>query len=109
MIKELDFTPGRIVYDDFDIDPRISFEQQIFSLKEDLFQVNYNDKYLIDVGWGPEFDLKGKFKIRIIKNFNWIEPIYFRQTSDLKTLYTLLEECISIVRDLIEKESNAKK
>jgi hypothetical protein len=98
MLKKLNFKPGKIVYDDFDINPNIPLEQQIFSLKEDMFQVNYHDKYLIDIGWGPEFNLKGKFKIRIIKNFNWTNPIYFKQTSSLKKLFKLVEECVRIIK-----------
>ena len=98
MLKKLDFKPGKIVYDDFDINPNIQLEQQTFSLKEDMFQVNYDNKYLIDIGWGPEFNLKGKFKIRIIKDFNWIDPIYFKRTNNLKKLYKLVEECIRIIK-----------
>ncbi len=98
LFKKLDFTPGKIVYDDFDIDPDIPLEQQLFSLKEDMFQVNYDDKYLIDVGWGPEFNLNGKFKVKIIKNFNWVKPIYFKRTNNLGTLSKLVEECIKKIK-----------
>ena len=100
MFEELDFSPGMVVYNDFDINPNIPFEKQIFSLKEDMFQVNYNDKYLIDIGWSPDFDINGKFKIRIIKDFDWVNPIYFKKTNNLKQLYKLLKKCIEIIKNL---------
>lgn len=108
IFKNLDFSPGKITYDDFDIDPNKTFEQQIFSLKEDMLQVNYDHEYLIDVGWGPEFSLKGKFKVRIIKSFDWTNPVYFKKTSNLEDLQFLLKACIDKVREFIEKENQIK-
>ena len=109
MFKEIDFTPGKIVYNDFNIDANIPFEQQIFSLKDDILQVNYNDKYLIDVGWGPEFDLSGKFKIRIIKDLNWKKPMYFKRTNSLDNLYKIVRDCVKIIKNNLDASSITKK
>ena len=98
MLKDINFAPGKIVYDDFQINPDMALEKQIFSLKEDMFQVSFCDKYLIDIGWNPEFNLNGNFKIRIIKNFDWSNPIYFKQTNNLNTLDKSVKECIEIVK-----------
>lgn len=103
MFKKINFEPGKIIYNDFDIDINLPFEQQIFSLKEDLLQVNYDDKYLIDIGWAPEFDTKGKFKIRIINDLDWSSPIYFKQTNSVKKLYELTCDCIEIIKTNLKK------
>jgi hypothetical protein len=103
MLKNLDFKKGKIVYDDFDIKEMISFEDQVFSLKEDLFQVNYQDKYIIDIGWYPEFDPKGKFTISVIKDFDWINPIFIKKSSILNRVTGFVEEAIEIVDKLLDK------
>ena len=101
MFKELDFSPGIIVYDDFKINQKQPFADQLFCLKEDLFQVNYyTNKYLIDIGWNPEFKVKGNFKIVIIKNTDWLNPLYCKKTQALKKLDEYVKECIEIIRHL---------
>lgn len=104
MFKDLDFTPGIVIYNDFDINPKIPLRKQKFSLKEDMLQVNYGDLYLIDIGWGPEFNPNGKFKIKIIKNFDWAEPVYFKTTDNLNQLYKYLENCVEIVRNFLKNK-----
>lgn len=104
MLKKIDFSPGKITYDDFDINPQIPFEEQEFSFKEDLFQVLYGDKYIIDIGWYPDCEKNGKFKIRIIKDYNWMNPIYCKKTKNFKLLYKFVNESAQIVRELLKKE-----
>ena len=104
MLNKIDFSPGKITYDDFDIKPLMSFEEQEFSFKEDLFQVSYEGKYTIDIGWYPDCEKNGKFKIRIIKDYNWMDPIYCKKTKDFKKLFKFVEECAQIVRNLLQKE-----
>lgn len=105
MLKKLDLSPGKIVYDDFQIKPNIPFEQQKFSFKEDLFQVDFYEKYLIDIGWSPDFESKGNFKIRIIKDYNWTHPLYFKKTNKLDTLPFFIKECVDIIRQKLAKKT----
>ncbi|TYQ15358.1 UNVERIFIED_CONTAM: hypothetical protein Cloal_1801 [Acetivibrio alkalicellulosi] len=101
MFEDLDFTPGNVVYNDFDINDKMPLSKQIYSLKEDLFQVNYNNKYIIDVGWYPEFNKSGKFNIVIIKDCNWEKPIEKKSCNDIKTLKVYIEEFSLKVKSLI--------
>lgn len=104
MFKDLDFHPGKVVFNDFDIDIERPLNEQEFSLKEDILQVNYNDEFIIDIGWYPEFDIKGEFKISVIENFEWDEPIMQKKCNDIKTLHEYTKECISFVsKKLAEK------
>lgn len=79
MISDIDFGNGKIVYNDFNIKKDIPLEEQIWELKEDLLQVKYSfrnkDVYLIDVGWYPEFNVNGEFRLCLVKNYNWDIPI----------------------------------
>ena len=99
MFSEIDFKKGRITYNDFDIDFSKPLEDQIFSLKEDLFQAEYNskEKYLIDIGWYPEMNPKGKFKIRVIKNFDWLNPLYLKECKAKNKLIAFLKEAIDLI------------
>lgn len=103
MFKELDFKPGKITYDDFNIKPDIPFKEQIYSLKEDLFQVSYDDKYTIDIGWSPDFEVNGKFKVRIIKDYDWSNPLYLKQTNNLTKLDKYVEECAALVKEFLKR------
>ncbi|MDQ2088142.1 hypothetical protein RBH29_17085 [Herbivorax sp. ANBcel31] len=102
MFENLDFTPGKVVYNDFDINHEIPLSEQIYSLKEDLFQVNYNNKYVIDIGWYPEFKTIGEFNIVIIKDFDWENPIEKKTCKDIKTLKLYLQDFRLKVKNLID-------
>ena len=86
-MKKIDFKLGKIIYDEFHIDFSKPFSEQLDSLTEDLLQVEYENGYLIDLGWYPEFDDKGKFTLQLIKNGDWRNPVYkksFRNCKQLK-------------------------
>jgi hypothetical protein len=99
--KHLDFAPGKITYDGFDIDPAIPFEEQIYSLRQDLFQVSYGDQYTLDIGWLPDLDPKGNFIICVIIDYDWEAPIYRKQTNDLKQVDEFVKECAELVKNLL--------
>ena len=47
-------------------------------LTEDMLQISYiknKDLYAIDVGWYPDCDINGHFRIVLIKNLDWISPL----------------------------------
>ena len=103
MIKDIDFKKGKITYNDFNIDSKIPFKNQEFSFKEDILQVNYPQGYLLDVGWYPEFNPKGKFTIYIIKNCDWSNPIAIKKTKSLETLKKILLEFIDLISERLEQ------
>jgi hypothetical protein len=103
MFGDLDFSPGKVVYNDFDISKEKPLSEQIYSLKEDLFQVNYDEKYIIDIGWHPEFTTKGNFKICVIKDFDWANPVFIKKTKDLEKLKSYMVESISVVNEYIRE------
>lgn len=102
MFENVNFEPGRVVYNDFNLNPNASLESQINSLKEDLFQINYYDEYIIDVGWYPEFDEEGSFRICVIKDFDWEAPLFSKRCRDISSLNQLMYECINLVSGLMQ-------
>lgn len=98
MINDLDFSPGKITLNDLKLDKGIPLKNQMDVLKEDLLQVNYNDEYIIDVGWYPEFDEKGSFKVHVIEDFDWSSPKIIKESKTMDGLISDLVECINYVK-----------
>ncbi len=105
MFKEFDFKPGNVVFDDFLIVPKIPLCEQVEFLKEDLFQVNYFGEFIIDVGWYPEFQETGSFKLSLVKDYNWQEPLIEKRSRDLNELRQYMGECIALVKELMKKNN----
>ncbi|MFA6066011.1 MAG: hypothetical protein WC707_02400 [Candidatus Babeliaceae bacterium] len=98
-LKDIDLKKYKVTYDDFYIDPIRSFEQQKWSFKEDILQLEFDD-YTIDVGWYPEFNPNGYFKIRVIKDYDWDNPLYNKKTHSLKTMKKYLQEAIDFTNNI---------
>lgn len=87
------------IYDDFKIDPAIPFEEQRLSFKEDIIQIVFINDYLVDVGWYPEFEPEGFFKINVIQNYNWFNPLFEKKCKDIEVLKKYLQEAIDICEE----------
>ena len=96
-MKGIDFQAGITVYDEFHIDFTKSFLEQLDSLKEDLLLVEYEDGYLLDLGWYPEYEADGKFVIQLIKDGRWAEPQYKASCRSQEDLLQILKKVIGLV------------
>ncbi|CDG22859.1 conserved protein of unknown function [Xenorhabdus poinarii G6] len=74
---------GVIIFNDFSISDDIPLKNQLDELKEDMLQVEFPNGYLLDIGWKPSFEIDGKFKLVLIKEFNWENPVYLDSASNL--------------------------
>jgi hemerythrin-like domain-containing protein len=108
MLTNIDFKGGEILFDDFDIDFSKPFSEQLYSLKEDLFQVNYSngDTFTIDIGWYPEMEIEGNFITYVIKNFNWEKPLFKEKSKNHNKLVQDLKNAIEVVEKI--KKSKIK-
>ncbi|MDE7424423.1 MAG: hypothetical protein K2N51_12180 [Lachnospiraceae bacterium] len=53
---------------------RFKMHLQMFAKKsgnENLVQIEYENGYLIDLGWYPEYDSHGELIVQVIKNYDW--------------------------------------
>lgn len=69
------FTGGTVTHDDLSHLQDIAVAKQVDLLKEDMLQVEFAGGVLLDVGWYPEFDAAGGFRINVIKNYDWDLPL----------------------------------
>ncbi|MFS1512525.1 hypothetical protein VQL36_08825 [Chengkuizengella sp. SCS-71B] len=103
MFEDINFKNGKIVYNDFQIDPLLSFEKQADNLKEDMFQVEFLNNYTIDIGWYPcTTDINGNFIIYIIKEYNWEEPLLKASCRTIEELKQHLIKCVNIVESQLD-------
>lgn len=68
-------------------------EDTVFDLSEDLLQISFNNNKILDVGWYPDLEVDGFFKIVVIKDMNWESPIIEKECRDISSL----KENISII------------
>jgi hypothetical protein len=92
---------GDVTYNDWEINPNQPFSEQELSFKQDLLQIEFRDCYLVDVGWYPDFDEKGRFMVRVIKNYEWDKPVLRKKVKTFVGLKKCLQEAIDIVDGLI--------
>jgi len=71
----LKFAGGTITHDDLSLLQECAVSEQVDLLKEDMLQVEYAGGLLLDVGWYPEFDAAGGFRINVIRNCDWGRPV----------------------------------
>lgn len=102
MFEGIDFKGGKVVHDDFKINCKQPLNEQLDSLKEDLFQVRYSNKtvFTIDIGWYPEMDPTGSFITYIIKNFDWENPLFRKKSKSIDRLNKHLKEAITLVNNI---------
>jgi hypothetical protein len=74
---DLAFITGEISHDDLSLLASEDLSTQAGDLKEDMLQVKYPSSILLDVGWYPSFDLDGLFQIRVIRDYDWNDPVFF--------------------------------
>lgn len=95
-MNNINFGKGKVVLNDLDLKEDILLNEQVWSLKEDILQVEYGEDYILDVGFYPEFDIeKGEFRLVIVKGKYWDEPLFTKSTKSIKQLYLDLDEAIN--------------
>lgn len=87
----MDFSPGRVVYEEFTITDEQDWGEQIDTLNEDLLQIEYPGDILLDLGWYPACSRDGQFQVRVIRNFSWDAPIFYAEVTKMKVLRFVIE------------------
>ena len=96
LFKNMDFSPGKILYLDFYFNPQLSFENNTKFWLEDLIHVDYPNGFILHVGW-----YKNQFIVDLIEGYQWNNPMIRKKCTTLEDLEKLLKECISIVKEKI--------
>ncbi len=106
-VENLKILNGKVIYDDFDINEETLFMNQKFSFKEEMLQIEFGNRFLLDVGWFPEMKENGYFRVRAIQNFNWKDPLVETNCHTLAELKNSIEELVAVI-DVAQKEKKKK-
>ena len=99
MEPKIDFKDGIITYENLfwlfnntnELINKLKFE-------EDLLQVQFfNEKYILDVGWYPTRGKNGKFKVYVIKNYDWENPLFVRSNKKISGLIDTIKQGIKCI------------
>ena len=98
-LESLKIFDGMVTYYDFDIDESISFEEQKYSYKEDILQIKFGDRFILDVGWYPEFESQGNFLISAIQDNDWMDPVLKTKCYTLEDLMKAIESTAIFIQN----------
>jgi hypothetical protein len=94
---DIDWKSGRIKHWDLDaLDEQRPLHDQRWELKEDLAQVEYPTRLLVDVGWHPEFSAEGSFLIQVVKPNDWEHPVFQERATTVASLKEQLAKAVQI-------------
>lgn len=103
MFEKFNFDDAIYLYNPCVYDPYLPFEELDLLLTEDMFRATFrilNFDYTIDVGWLPEGDAEGGYKIVLVKDDNWDELVKCRKTSDYSLLESYMEEYMDYIKNI---------
>ena len=92
---------GTVTYDAFALDPTVPLVDQLSCLDEDLLQVEFAGGYLIDLGWYPSFSPEGRFRLYVIKDYDWVMPVHQAECTSLTDLKALFTQAVQLVEERI--------
>lgn len=97
MLNAINFRNGQITFDNLLWLTEQDFKEQKNFFGQDLLQVRYFEKYILDVGWYNISNTKGIFIVQVIKDMNWDKPLFIKRVSTLKELRRIIEICIKLI------------
>jgi hypothetical protein len=87
----IDFSPGRVVYEEFPLNKKKEWIDEIDNLNEDLLQVTFPGDTVLDIGWYPAQSRKGRFQVRVSRDADWEHPIFYAEVVSLTVLRLVFE------------------
>lgn len=103
-INNLNILDGIITYNDFEIDEKIPFDDQWHMYKEDILQIKFGERFILDLGWYPEHDPKGYFKVCAILDNDWMNPLLEIKCRTLSDLKKTIEKTVIYINEMKKKE-----
>lgn len=100
----IDYYPGKVVYDDFDSTINDPIDANSLLLKEDMIQVKYPLGYTLDIG---HYSGIKKFIVYVIRDCNWEEPITKRKYKTLNNLRKGVLDCHKLICRSIKAENKS--
>lgn len=91
-IESMNILDGVVTWDGFNIDEKMSLAEQAFSLTEDMLQIEFGDRFTLDVGWRPDLDPSGHFVLVVVLDRDWMNPLLKKTCRSLSDLKKVIED-----------------
>ena len=75
-------------------------KNQLDELKEDLAQVRFGARAVLDVGWYPEFKSSGRFVVLVVRDGEWDTPIFNEAATDIASLCSVVRRAVRAASDV---------
>ena len=94
---EIDWRSGHVAYWGLDeLDESGPLSAQLSQLREDLAQVSYPNRVLIDVGWYPSFSAAGEFTVVVVVGEDWERPLSQDRCASVAALRACLQRAVNV-------------
>lgn len=103
VFDKINIHQGEMAYNTFNIDLSKDPSSQIHELRQDLIQVVYGTRYVVDVGWYPMYKPEGFFLIYVVEDRDWDEPLLKLKVTKFDTFIQSLKEAIDFVDKFIQE------
>lgn len=91
-----DVAPGIIKLNDLILDPDVSLDDQLDELKEDLFHAVFPNDLVLDIGWYPEFEARGRFGVLLYRGCDTYDAVASRRCRSIPELKAIVAEMVAI-------------
>lgn len=99
MIERLNLGNAKVLYNELNINLKKPLSEQIWELNEDLLQLSVGSNIIVDVGYYPSHSLNGRFKVMVIEEGNWENPLITTLCDKPDLLVDCIQEVLNKVKD----------
>lgn len=96
VLTDIDVRTDRITYDELLLDLSVPLESQLQQLNQDLFQAEFPNGCVLDIGWYASFSPNGEFRIALNCSSERWEPITQRRRRTLVELKSIVKEFVAL-------------
>lgn len=96
-VKNLVIPSGIVTYNEFHIDENIAFEEQGYNYQQDILQIEFGKRFILDVGWYSEMNPKGYFIVKAVFDNDWINPVSKIKCRTLSELKKAIEKTAQFI------------
>lgn len=106
LLDTINIRNGTVTYNTFNVDLSKNAASQIPELRQDLLQITYGTRYVIDVGWYPMYKPEGFFLICVVEDSDWDEPLLKLKVTKFEKFISSLQEAINFLDKFMEEHPN---
>ena len=101
-INNVNILDGKITFDGLDLDENIPLLDQINVLREDMLQIKYGKRFVLDVGWRQSFDPNGCFIVVVILDRDWMNPVFEGKCRSIPELKKMIESAAILIHEQLK-------